>query len=137
MYWFWDWMNENDVRDKQSLRRAIYRGTALDRFTALAPEPVIFERTSSPLECEITAGKGFDLTGGARARALRFQKGRERQKGVGFRVWCDTDAIRQKARELRGLRRLETRADWCPMHAAIVQPSSERHSFRKQYLTST
>jgi hypothetical protein len=63
MYWFWDWMNENDVRDKQSLRRAIYRGTALNRLTALAPEPVIFERTSSPLECEITAGKGFDLTG--------------------------------------------------------------------------
>src|SRR6266496_1203339 len=63
MYWFWDWMKENDVRDKHSLRRAIYKGTALDRLTALAPEPVIFERNSPPLESEITAGKGFDLTG--------------------------------------------------------------------------
>ncbi len=63
MYWFWDWIQENDVRDKQSLMRAIYRGAALDRLIALAPELVIFERSSPPLESEITAGKGFDLTG--------------------------------------------------------------------------
>src|SRR5579872_6462454 len=63
MYWFWDWMKSNGVRDKESLKAAIFTTAGVDRLSDRAPEPVIFQRDAPPLDSEITAGKGFDLTG--------------------------------------------------------------------------